>query len=185
MKTIKILAFAGSTRSQSFNKTLVRAAADMAKQAGAEVTVVNLADYPMPLYDGDLEQESGIPEKALELKELMDSHQGILLACPEYNGSITAVLKNTLDWLSRQKGAFDGKTAALLSASPGALGGLRGLVHVRSILTNLGVLVIPKQAAVGGASKEFNEDGSFVNERVAQRVKGVVDSLQSLLESLS
>jgi chromate reductase, NAD(P)H dehydrogenase (quinone) len=154
MAAPKILAFAGSTRADSFNKKLVRVAVEGARQAGAEVTLVDLRDYPMPLYDGDLETEAGMPESAARLKELMKAHDGFLIASPEYNSSITAVLKNTIDWVSRAApgeeplAAFDGKAAALMSASPGALGGLRGLVHVRSILGNIGVLVLPDQVAV-------------------------------------
>ena len=133
----RILAFAGSARRDSFNKKLVSAAAEMARELGAEVTVVDLADYPMPIYDGDEESENGHPEASNKLYQLMKEHDGFLVACPEYNSSITPLLKNTIDWVSRTRDAepplvaFTGKVVALLSASPGALGGMRGLVHVR------------------------------------------------------
>lgn len=184
MKSVKLLAFAGSTRTESFNKKLLAAAIPYAEAAGAAVTVVDLRDFPMPLYDGDLEESDGVPKSAVALKELVTSHHGLLLACPEYNGSFSAVLKNTLDWLSRQKGTFNGQTAALLSASPGALGGLRGLVHVRSVLTNLGVLVSPQQAAVGGAFKQFDDSGALSDEKTASRVQGVVENLVTLVQRL-
>lgn len=163
----RILAFAGSTRTESFNKKLIKIAVEGARTAGAEVTLLDLRDYPMPLYDGDLEASSGIPENAKKFKEQMLAHQGLLIAAPEYNSSITGVLKNTIDWASRSApgeaslACFTGKVAALMSASPGALGGLRGLVHVRSILGNINVLVIPDQVAVMRANDAFNPDGSL------------------------
>ena len=119
----KILAFAGSTRSNSFNKRLVRAAAVMAEEAGATVTIVDLRDYPLPLYDGDLEQAEGLPEHAATLYELFKSHDALLISSPEYNSSVSAVLKNTIDWVSRPRDgeqpleAFSGKVAGLLCAN--------------------------------------------------------------------
>lgn len=129
----KILVFAGSTREKSFNKRLALAAANQAKALGAAVTLVDLRDYPMPLYDGDLEEKEGLPEATVRLKAIMKDHDGWLIACPEYNSSITAVLKNTIDWCSRPAegetmlAAFTGKVVGLLGASPGALGGMRAL----------------------------------------------------------
>jgi len=163
--TPRILAFAGSTRTGSYNKLLVRAAAEGARAAGAEVTLLDLRDLPLPLYDGDDEAAGGLPENARRLKALMKEHDGLLIASPEYNSSISAVLKNALDWASRPEpgeaplAAFAGKTALLLSASPGALGGLRGLVTLRSLLSNIQVLVLPQQLAVGRAQEAFDEDG--------------------------
>lgn len=163
----KILAFAGSTRIESFNKKLVKIAAVGARAAGAEVTLIDLRDFPMPLYDGDLEAQEGLPENAKKLKALFLSHDGLLLACPEYNSSITGVLKNAIDWVSRPApgeaplACFTGKVAVLMSASPGALGGLRGLVHVRAILGNIQVLVLPDQMAVPKAGDAFTADGNL------------------------
>ena len=160
----RILAFAGSTRQNSYNKTMVRIAAKAAEQAGAEVNVIDLRDYPLPIFDEDLEK-SGTPENARKLKELFIQHQGLLIASPEYNSSITAVLKNTMDWVSRPASgepplvAYRDKVASLMSASPGALGGLRGLVHLRSILGNIGVIVLPDQIAVPKAHEAFDSDG--------------------------
>lgn len=179
----KILAFAGSARADSCNKKLVVAAAQMVRDAGGEVTVVDLRDYPMPLYDGDLEAAEGLPENATKLFELMRDHQGLLLGCPEYNSSITPLLKNTIDWLSRPRegepmlAAFSGKVAGLMSASPGALGGMRGLVHVRSILGNIGVLVLANQVAVPKAHEVFAEDGTVADERLASRLAALAGEL--------
>ena len=147
--TPKILAFAGSTRKESFNKKLIKIAAEAARAAGAEVTLIDLKDFSMPLYDGDLEAEQGIPENGKKLKALMMAHDGFLISAPEYNSSISGVLKNTIDWASRPAPGetplvcFAGKVVALMSASPGALGGLRGLVTVRSLLSNIRVIVLP------------------------------------------
>ena len=151
----RILCFAGSARRDSLNKKLAAVAAAHATRLGAEATVVDLADYPMPIYDGDLESDSGVPETAVALRDLMAEHDGFVLACPEYNGSITPLLKNAIDWTSRPSGgkpalaAYRGKVAALVATSPGALGGLRGLVHVRAILSGIGVFVVPGDLAVG------------------------------------
>ncbi len=188
MNTPKILAFAGSTRTASFNKKLIKVAAEAARAAGAEVTLIDLRDYAMPLFDGDLEDAQGLPENAKKLKALMRESDGFLLACPEYNSSITAVLKNTIDWASRAETddepalvAFRGKTAALMSASPGALGGLRGLVTVRSILGNIGMIVLPDQVAVPKAHEAFDEAGKLKEERLAKQVSGVAEGLVKFL----
>jgi chromate reductase, NAD(P)H dehydrogenase (quinone) len=163
----KILAFAGSTRTHSHNKRLIATGARAVEAAGGKVTVIDLRDYPMPLYDGDLEVQGGLPEKARELKQLMVEHHGFLISCPEYNSSITAVLKNAIDWASRAQpneaptNAFKGKWAALIAASPGNLGGLRGLFTVRQILNTLGVIVLPGQLAVARAQDAFAEDGNL------------------------
>lgn len=181
--TVKLLAFAGSTRRESFNKKLAAFACEKAREQGADVTLIDLRDFAMPLYDGDLEDEQGPPESATRLFHLMKEHHGLLLSCPEYNSSITGVLKNTIDWLSRPRegeqplAAFTGKVAALLSASPGQLGGLRGLVHVRSILSNISVFVVPNQVAVSGAQEAFDESGSIRDEKMAKRIEGVVSQL--------
>jgi NAD(P)H-dependent FMN reductase len=187
-RTPNILAFAGSTRKDSFNKKLVKIAAEGAR--GAEVTFLDLRDFPLPLYDGDLEEEKGLPENAIRLKEIMKAHQGLLISAPEHNGSITAVLKNTIDWLSRPMegekllDAFTGKTAALMSASPGGFGGLRGLVHVRAILGNLGILVLPDQIAVSRAHEAFADDGSLKDEKLDGSVRNLGEKLTDTLVKL-
>ncbi len=181
MPSPKIVAFAGSTRRESFNFALVSVAARFAEKAGAEVTLLHLKDYDLPLFNQDLESDS-FPEAAKNLHGVLKSHDGFLIACPEYNSSITPLLKNTIDWCSRpfdgesSLSAFQGKVAGLLAASPGGLGGLRGLVHVRSILGNIGVHVIPEQAALAKAHEAFSE-GELTNDSERDRVQGVAESL--------
>lgn len=188
MRTPKILAFAGSTRSGSYNKQLARVAADAARAAGAEVTLVDLRDFPLPLFDEDLESEHGLPDNAKTLKALFRDHDAFLIASPEYNSSITAVLKNALDWASRGESddepalsAYRGKAAALLSASPGALGGLRGLVHLRAILGNIGVIVLPDQVALPKAHEAIDAAGQLKDERPAKQVTALAQKLVSFL----
>ncbi|MGF1937051.1 MULTISPECIES: NADPH-dependent FMN reductase [unclassified Nostoc] len=189
--TPKILAFAGSTRIDSYNKKLVKIAAAGAKAAGAEVTYIDLRDLPLPLYDEDLEAQEGLPANARTFKELMISHQGLLIASPEYNSSLTAVLKNAIDWASRPApneaplAAFAGKVASIMSASPGALGGLRGLVHLRSILGNIKVLVLPDQIAVPKAYEAFNPDGTLVDPKQQESIEKLGDGLTKILLKLS
>ena len=186
----KILAFAGSARVASFNKKLIRIAAAAAKTAGAEVTVLDLRDLPMPLYDGDLEAAEGLPANVKKFKELMLAHQGLLLSCPEYNSSITPLLKNAIDWASRplpgegSLACFTGKVAGLVSASPGALGGLRCLVHVRAILGNINVLVIPEQFALAKAHEAFDADGNMKDAAQKTAVENVGKRLAQVLAKL-
>jgi len=187
----KILAFAGSTRTDSYNKKLVKIAVKGVIDVGVEATFIDLSDFPMPLYDGDLEQREGLPASARKLKELMLAHQGFLISSPEYNSSISGVLKNTIDWTSRQTegesplACYKGKIAGLMSASPGGLGGLRGLVHVRSILGNIGVLVIPDQVAIAKAHEAFNSDGTLKNKTQEDQVKNIGVTVAKLLMKLN
>lgn len=190
-QTPRILAFAGSLRRYSYNKRLVRIAAHGARNAGAEVTLVDLKDHPLPIFDEDLEKADGLPEHAQKLKQLFLEHHGLLIAAPEYNSSITAALKNVIDWVSRPVpnqpalAGFTGKVAALMSASPGALGGLRGLVHVRAILGNINVLVLPDQVAVMRAHEAFNEDGSLKDAKQQEAVEGLGARLTDVLRKLT
>lgn len=187
---MRILAFAGSAREDSCNKKLVRAGAEAVRAAGGAVTLIDLRDYPLPLYDGDLEAERGLPEHAVRLKELFHAHAGLLLSCPEYNGSITPLLKNAIDWVSRPAegeaplACFDGKVVALLAASPGALGGLRGLVHVRAILSGIRVLVLPAQLAVGGAYQAFADDGRLADEKRQASLESIAAALVETVRKL-
>jgi NAD(P)H-dependent FMN reductase len=186
----KILAFAGSARRSSYNKQLVRIAAAGALSAGADVTVVDLADYPLPLFNEDLEADQGPPAAAVRLKALSKASDGFLISCPEYNSSITPLLKNTLDWMSRRAegepplAAFQGKACALMSASPGKLGGLRGLVTVRSILGNIGVLLLPDQVAVSQADAAFADDGSLKDGKQQTAVRDLGRKLTELVMRL-
>jgi chromate reductase len=187
----KILAFAGSAREASYNKKLVKIAAEGAKAAGAEVTYLDFRHLPMPIYDEDLEAQEGIPENALKLKELLMANQGLLIASPEYNSSITALLKNAIDWASRplpgepMLACFTGKVAAIMSTSPGALGGLRGLVHVRSILSNINVLVLPDQKAIPKAFEAFSEDGKLIDPKQQEAVEQLGAKLAQVLAKLA
>jgi NAD(P)H-dependent FMN reductase len=188
--TSRILAFAGSTRADSFNKRLIRIAVAGARAAGAEVTLIDLRDYPLPLFDGDLEAREGLPPNGRKLKDLFLAHHGLLMSCPEYNSSITGVWKNTIDWVSRPVpgeaplAGFDGKVAAIMSASPGALGGLRGLVHVRAILGNIRVLVLPDQVAVPKAGEAFNPDGSLRDSKQHAAVEALGAKLAQVISKI-
>lgn len=190
MQSPALLAFAGSTRSGSFNKKLLHIAVECARAAGARVTVIDLRDLPMPFYDGDVEAAQGLPENARTLKQLMIDHDGLLLSCPEYNSSISAVLKNAIDWVSRpQPGeasapAFRGKIAGLLAASPGNLGGVRGLFTVRQVLTVLGTIVLPTQFALARAREAFDENGLLKDPAQLAAVDKVVAELVTVVNKL-
>ena len=182
-KHVKILTFSGSTRRDSFNKRLTRLAVDVAQQSGFSASFLDLSDYPLPLYDGDFESNSDYPENATIIKNIMKEHAGFLIASPEYNSSISAVLKNTIDWVSRSDSggtdlsAFTGKIAALVSAAPGQLGGLRGLVHLRSILSNIGTIVIPNQLAIPKCSTVFDDQGKLLDQTQMTSFEDVVMTL--------
>lgn len=186
----RILAFAGSTRTESFNKKLIRVAVKAAEKAGAEVTLIDLRDLDLPIYDGDLEAEHGLPEGAVELKQIMKANDGLLISSPEYNSSISGVLKNAIDWASRPTGddvpleAFVGKVAGLMAASPGALGGLRGLVHLRAILGNINVLVIPDQLAISKANEAFHADGTLKDEGQAKKIAAIAERVVRIAGAL-
>ncbi|WP_341864228.1 NAD(P)H-dependent oxidoreductase [Gymnodinialimonas sp. 57CJ19] len=180
----KLLMFAGSARKASTNKKLAALAASTAKAAGAEVTLIDLADFVMPIYNGDIEAATGLPEAAKRLKQLFVDHDGFFIASPEYNSSVAPLLKNALDWISRPHTesepvlwAFSGKVAALGSVAPGALGGLRGLVHLRMILGNIGVTVVPAQVAVSSGATAFDGDGALVTEMQAKFLETTVTQL--------
>ena len=184
MSTPKFLAFAGSLRTDSYNKKLAKIAAQAVEQAGGLVTLIDLRDLALPLFDQDLEDASGLPEGAKRLKTLMVESDGFIIASPEYNSSITAALKNAIDWASRSESddepdllAYRGKTAALLSASPGALGGMRALVTLRWVLGNIGVHVLPDQVTISAAYDAFDEAGALKDDSKAKRVAGLAKQL--------
>ena len=188
----KILAFAGSTREASYNKQLVKIAAEGARAAGAQVTYLDLRDLPMPLFDEDLEAKEGIPENARKFKELMMAHRGLLIASPEYNGSLTAVLKNAIDWASRPLpgesplalSCFRDKVAIIMSASPGGLGGMRGLTHLRTILSGIGVLVLPDQQAIPKAYEAFDTDGNLKDPKQQEIIEQLGSKLATVIAKL-
>ncbi len=174
----KILAFAGSARKDSLNKKLLKIAVEGAQEAGADVTLVDLADFELPLFSQDLESDMGMPDIAGKFKRLMIAHDGFMIASPEYNSAFSPLLKNTIDWASRSESddepplmAYRGKTAAILATSPGGLGGMRGLVMLRMLLGNLGVIVFPDQQAVPNGLKAFNDDGSMSDPKQEKRIR--------------
>ena len=190
MITPKILAFAGSIRKDSVNKRLAKIALRFAEEAGAETTFVDLLDYQMPLYCEDFETEHGIPDSAIALKALMKNHNGFLIASPEYNGSLTGIMKNTIDWMSRpyaddpRMACFDGKIAGLMAASPGGLGGIRGLSHLRTILAGIGVFVLPNHVAVGQAGTNLVDDETIKNESLQKAITNLSTELVRVIRGL-
>jgi NAD(P)H-dependent FMN reductase len=181
----KLLFFAGSAREGSHNKRLARLGATIAEANGIAATFADLGDYPMPVYDADLQTRDGIPENALKLEALMKVHTGVFIACPEYNASITPLLKNSLDWVSRIKiegepplAVFKTRVFALGSSSPGGMGGLRGLNTVRTVLElGLGALVLPDQFAVPRAAEAYDEHGHLKSKDAQEQFKSLIQKL--------
>lgn len=167
MNRPRIVVMAGSRRREALSRRVAAACVRALEAAGAEVERVELDDYPAPLYDGDLEADSGLPEAIVRLQRVLHASDGVLVVNPEYNGSLTPLLKNTLDWCSRPNPAdpersggkvYAGRAAAAVGSSPGALGGMRVLFHVRAVLGYLGMQVIPQQLAVGKAGEAVGDD---------------------------
>lgn len=182
---MRLLFFAGSTREGSYNKKLARLGQHIAEVNGIEAVFVDLRDYPMPLYDGDFETKEGPPVKAREFKALLGEYQGVFIASPEYNSSVTPLLKNTLDWVTRvrDKGetgleVFKSRVFAISGASPGYYGAMRSLLTLRQILAvGIGALVIPEQIAVPRAVDAFEADGSLKDKGQQALCKSVVEAL--------
>jgi len=182
---MRLLFFAGSIREASYNKKLARLGQHIAEANGIEAVFVDLRDYPMPIYDGDLEANEGPPVKAREFKALLGGYPGVFIASPEYNSSITPLLKNTLDWVSRvkEKGesgleVFQTRVFAISGASPGYYGAMRSLLTLRQILAfGIGALVIPEQIAVPRAMDAFEADGSLKDKGQQALCKSVVEAL--------
>ena len=187
---IKILAFSGSGRKDSFNNKILKSAVQGAMDAGAEVTVVKLTDFNMPIFNQDEEAEFGIPEGAMAFKKMLIEHDGFLIASPEYNSAYSALLKNSIDWASRMSEgekplqAYRGKVAGIMAASDGALGGLRGLVSVRMLLENIGTMVLPTQKAVGKVSSLLGSDGELADEKTQVALKNIGKELVNILTKL-
>ncbi len=186
MDTTSLLFFAGSARTASFNKKLARLGATIAGANGIKATFADLGDYPMPLYDGDLESKDGVPENAGKLEALMRLHSGVMIVAPEYNASITPLLKNTLDWISRIRredgvpasSVFKTRVFALAAASPGGTGGMRGLITVRHTLEHgLGALVLPEQFLLPRAGAAYDDDGHLADKDAQERFKGLIQQL--------
>lgn len=192
MSKAKVLIFSGSIRAESFNKKLAKEAARIASELGVEHTYIDLSDYTMPIYNGDLEASSGLPEGAKKFKRVMLEHQGLIIASPEYNSSIAPLLKNAIDWASRSEtkgeeglAAYKDKVALLVSASPGAMGGMRGLVHLRSLLGNMKVLVMPEQLSISKAAEMFDSSGRLTDTSKEESLKMMISKLGKLTSSIS
>lgn len=187
----RILAFSGSSRTASYNKHMLDLLVAEAASEGADVTTVDLGELDMPIYNGDLEAAHGLPEGAQQLRGLLLDHQGLLIGCPEYNGFITPLLLNSIDWASRTgKGGVDitpwmNKTVAIASASPGPFGGMRSAGHLRTLLAGIGCLVLPFSLAVSNAADAFDESGNFKDERVRKRGQQLVERLVAVTEGLT
>ena len=179
MPTIsRVLAFSGSARKESLNRKFLAVAAQAVREAGGEVTLLDLNDYVLPLYHGDLEEAQGMPANAVQLIELIKSHQALLVASPEYNSMITPLLKNTLDWCTRaDDNPFEGKVAAVISASPGALGAVRSLVMAQQLLLKLGCQVVPGQVFLPQAHQAFAESGDLKEARPKKSLKDLAEAL--------
>ena len=188
MKTPHILVFGGSLRAESYNQKLASLAAESAREAGADVTLISLRDFRLPLFDQDLEDTEGKSDAAKKLKALFSGADGFIIASPEYNSGITAALKNAIDWVSRADSAdepplsaFKGKTAAILSASPGGYGGARSLAQLRPLLENIGVAVLPEQVAVPKANEVFDAAGNLTDPASLAAVQALAVSLVTKL----
>jgi len=182
--TPRILVLPGSNRSGSFNASLAAAASVELAGQGADVSRISLVDYPLPLVDENLKNDTGVPENAFKLGRLIAAHDGVFLCCPEYNSSIPPLLKNMIDWVSlitkdgdRRFKPWAGRYVALGSASNGKLGGIRGLYHVRSVMVNVGTQVISEQCAVSGAAEAFDADGRLKDERTSAMLANTCKSL--------
>ncbi len=187
-----ILVFAGSIRTGSINEKLAVCATQAIAEAGGDVTHLSLADYPMPIYNGDLEAAEGPPENAKRLAERFVASRGIFIVAPEYNGGITPLLKNTIDWVSRPKvtdhrpGPFKGRVFALGAVSNGQFGGYRGLLQLRHSLQNaLGTLMVPEMVSVPAADGAFDEAGRLVAERPAAMLRTVAERLVSMAKTFA
>jgi NAD(P)H-dependent FMN reductase len=193
MSLPKVLVFAGSTRTGSHNARLAALATKELMLAGADVTRISLVDYPMPIYDGGLEAQSGPPANAVKLKRLMATHRGVFIASPEYNASVTPLLKNTIDWISRVRergeeplAVYKGRVFAIGGASDGAYGAMRSLMALRQVLElGCGALVIPDQIAVMRASDAFDEMDNLKDERAANLLKRVAQRLTDMARELA
>jgi NAD(P)H-dependent FMN reductase len=185
---IKLLAISGSSRNDSVNSRLLAAAMKASRALGAEVTLLDLRTLALPIYDGDLEAAGGLPDGCIALKEALAGHDALLIASPEYNGFFSPLLKNAIDWASRpQEGRpspFNGKVAGLLAASPGALGGIRGLPAVRQLLSNLGVLVTPGQLSLPRAHEAFDSAGGLLDPTQRQALERVIRELLTTAQAM-
>lgn len=195
MSEPRVLVFAGSARRESLNKKLARVGADAVRAAGGAPTFIDLDDFPIPVYHGDLEAREGMPANARKLRELFMAHDAFLIASPENNQSITALLKNVIDWLSRGVGdghgdnsglaPYRGKVAGLMNATPGPYGGVRHLYHLRQVLSGLQVIVVPHQVQLARADHAFDADGRLADEGAAKQLAALAKQLVEVAGKLA
>lgn len=177
-KPVRILAFSGSARLESLNRKFLSFAVQALRDAGCEVTVADLNELSLPLFNGDLEDKAGLPANAAKLIALITSHQGLLVASPEYNSMITPLLKNTIDWCTRvEDNPFEGRAAAVISASPGVLGGARSLVMAQGLLLKVGCDVVPGQCFLPHAGKAFDAEGRLTDPHAQKSAKALMVKL--------
>ena len=184
MSALKILVIPGSLRTGSLNARLAATAAHQFAQAGAEVTRISLADFPLPLYDGDLQSRSGVPKNAINLKRMIGAHHGVLIVTPEYNASVPPLVKNTIDWVTRVQDphetrgqVFRGRAFAIAAASESRLGGMRALAALRLILSACHATVIPNQLALSFADQAYDEMDSLKNAADSEALKALARQL--------
>lgn len=182
----KILAFSGSARKASLNQRFLLAVVEAVREEGGEVTLISLKDYPMPLYDGDLEEAGGLPANTRRLVDLIKGHAGLLVASPEYNSMITPLLKNTIDWCTRaEDNPLPGRVAAVVSASPGALGGIRSLRCTQQLLLHLGCHVVPGNTMLPQAHQAFGPDGKLTDARAGKAARELAAALVAAVKKLA
>src|SRR5216683_4127930 len=192
MPALKILVIPGSLRTGSLNVRLAAAAAYEFAQAGAEITRISLSDFPLPIYDGDLQAKSGVPKHAVNLKRMIGAHHGVLIVTPEYNSSVPALVKNTIDWVSRVQDAgesrgqvFRERVFAIAAASGGRLGGTRALAALRLILTACHATVVPNQLALSFADQAYDEMDHLKHpadiEALQALVRQLIDQSQRMM----
>ena len=183
--SVRLLAFAGSARRDSLNRKFLAAGIEAAEAAGAAVTLADLNELVLPLYHGDLEDSAGIPAHAASLIGLIATHDGLLVASPEYNSMITPLLKNTIDWCSRaDDNPFEGKVAAVIAASPGPLGGIRSLQMAQALLLKLGCHIVPGQCHLPEAHKAFDPAGKLADDRARKALQALAAALVKTVSKL-
>lgn len=187
----KLLALSGSIRSDSYNTKALKLLVEAAKKEGASISYIDLADYPLPIYNGDLEAKQGVPDNAKKLQDLIASHDGLLIASPEYNGLPSPLLINTIDWTSREVEGkknsgvkiFKGKVAALIAASPGKSGGGRSLSVLTQMLTNIGVKVVPAETAIPNAYQAFDGNGQLKDAALTTHINNQAKSMIQIIKA--
>lgn len=190
MSQVRVLVMSGSLRAASINTRLAACAGTALQEQGCEVDAVQMADFRLPVYDGDLEAAEGVPTAAVQLRERFKAADALLFCSPEYNGSVPGAFKNLLDWLSRPVGEesgllpFKNKPVAIMASSPGALGGLRSLNHLRAVLSHVGCLVIPDQFGLPKGDQAFDDDGLLLEARHQKRVQAVTERLATVARAL-